>query len=561
MAYFRCTAVSGGSGVGNTIVVTCDAEFAGATVTLSDGTTTQTKSCPSSSPYEVEFNGVEEGTWTVSATYDGETYTETVVVANKPVYLSAAFSWKDWVTAGGLDPDDYDDLDDVFDDEAAVRRLMTIHSSADYIITSTTDNLKALDKICENETAMKWLGQSDYICDQLEEITGAVAKLLASDYWERYLKDHVPTMTSTTAPYGTASAYQPFDGTSSSASGTTFSYRFNNPTCVKKFICSAEGEATLSGSYNGSTYTDISDPAENTDYYFYYKITFASSKEVSTLQFYGRSTSLMVPKMTSNSSPYGTVGGIHASDYYEWKAFNQLNATYNDDWYAGSDAWVSYQFMHRVVSPKVIYIQNRNNSTPYAFSTFKIQGYNESTEEWEEISGTLYTTSQAQAAVSFFNTITTDNKKGYRTIRLLSGNTSSNSSIGVLQFYCNDYSEKEFESNVNKLWLFDHGLDLVTLDETGTVTIGDEMITLSAANAQASKSVDLTNYSMIYVKVGDNMSGTTALIAGTTASANLAAGYSPFMNVLSVASVNQSLATGVKMTSAGTCDILELWLE
>lgn len=130
-----------------------------------------------------------------------------------------------------------------------------------------------------------------------------------------------------------------------------------------------------------------------------------------------------------------------------------------------------------------------------------------------------------------------------------------------LQFYGVDYSEKEFEQGTTRKWLYDHGVELETIDITGTVTKDDDYITLSAANAQASHTLDLTDYDLLRVKVGDHMSGTTALIAGTTATANMTAANAPNNNSLNVSSVNQSLASGAKMTSVGPCDITELWLE
>ena len=56
MNYFRCTV--GGSGKGNTVTVTCAEEFAGLTITLFKTGKTYTKTCPSTAPYVVTFNGV-----------------------------------------------------------------------------------------------------------------------------------------------------------------------------------------------------------------------------------------------------------------------------------------------------------------------------------------------------------------------------------------------------------------------------------------------------------------------------------------------------------------------
>lgn len=71
---------SGGDGAD--LVVTCSDYFAGETITCSDGTTTYTETCPSSSPYIVTFKSIPTGTWTVSAEISGVTYSESVLIQN-----------------------------------------------------------------------------------------------------------------------------------------------------------------------------------------------------------------------------------------------------------------------------------------------------------------------------------------------------------------------------------------------------------------------------------------------------------------------------------------------
>ena len=79
---------------GATLEVTCDQDFAGLTITATDGTTTLSKTCPSSSPYIVEFDIPNEGTWTVSGIIDGMTFSTQIAVTidyaaeleNKKIY-------------------------------------------------------------------------------------------------------------------------------------------------------------------------------------------------------------------------------------------------------------------------------------------------------------------------------------------------------------------------------------------------------------------------------------------------------------------------------------------
>ena len=80
MAYFHCLIGGGSSGGGYTLTVTCDSQFAGTTITCTDGTTTLTTTCPSASPYEVEFDIPNGGDWTISGVVSGQTATTGVSI-------------------------------------------------------------------------------------------------------------------------------------------------------------------------------------------------------------------------------------------------------------------------------------------------------------------------------------------------------------------------------------------------------------------------------------------------------------------------------------------------
>lgn len=80
MAYFHCLIGGGSSGGGYELTVTCNAAFAGTTITCTDGVTTLTKTCPSTSPYEVEFDIPNGGDWTISGVVSGQTITTGVSI-------------------------------------------------------------------------------------------------------------------------------------------------------------------------------------------------------------------------------------------------------------------------------------------------------------------------------------------------------------------------------------------------------------------------------------------------------------------------------------------------
>lgn len=81
MAYFDCQIVQGGGGVTDIpLIVICTSAFAGLTISCTDGITTFTAQCPSSSPYTIQFDLPNAGTWTVSGTISGTTYSESIIV-------------------------------------------------------------------------------------------------------------------------------------------------------------------------------------------------------------------------------------------------------------------------------------------------------------------------------------------------------------------------------------------------------------------------------------------------------------------------------------------------
>lgn len=342
------------TGSGSSLIVTCSDQFAGKTITCTNGTKTYTRTCPSTSPYEVVFKGVAPGTWTVSGVVEGTTYSQQVVITDFDIILTTGFDYKQWVTLGGLDPEDYTDLEDVFADEVAVRRLMTIHASADYLIDCVTNKLNDIDAFCANDTAMKWIGLRDYVCDGLTAITGVEAKFLASQYWERYLKDHVPVMIAASAPYGTAfgsneatsaaenKPYKAFDGNDSTmwsidASHKTniyVGYIFNSPIRVNSIYYKTRNitalSARLEGSNNTTTGQDgtwtnlgaITSPTggyiniSNVNYYKAYRLYIVSETtssadhyggRIETLQFYGRALDEIVSTTPTDGRPYLTL--------------------------------------------------------------------------------------------------------------------------------------------------------------------------------------------------------------------------------------------------------------
>lgn len=87
--YFECIVGNGGGGGGIPLTVNCDSDFAGLTITATDGITTLTQQCPSTSPYTVEFEIPNGGSWDISGTISGIPITETILIQPFEVDLHA----------------------------------------------------------------------------------------------------------------------------------------------------------------------------------------------------------------------------------------------------------------------------------------------------------------------------------------------------------------------------------------------------------------------------------------------------------------------------------------
>lgn len=622
---FKCSLAHGGSGgaEGNTLIVTCDSAFAGHTISASKSGTTYTQTCPSSSPYTVTFHGLEAGTWTISAIVSGDTYSKAVTITDSTALLSYGFNWATWVTLGGLDPTDYSDLSDVFADEAAVRRLMLVHASADYLIDAVTGNVDVIDDFCADDTAMKWIGLCDYVCDGLTAIAGVETKFLASTYWERYLKDHVPTMTGNTAPYGTASAtnnstvaYKAFNGTNESGTSDAYEgsglnirleYEFPTPICVKKILVANRNYSTvyaienfkLQGSNDGVTWTDIGSftkadgvaneetfsAASNTTYFkklgIYITSTYDTSSthysRVGKLQFYGRSLNVSVPVMTNNTLPYGEAFADASEDasHYAYKAFDDVISASNYWGASGIEHQIGYKFDSKVCIKMVSIIPLQENGYDKAKNCI-LKGSDD---------GTTYN------RIDNFDTVfkannnldkqwfAIDSNSAYRHIIL--DVTSEYSSVWIheLQFYGVDYSEKEFETGSTKKWIYDHGVVLEPISEAittgGSITFNDDYIEINRNNASANCSVatdstvDLTGYSYLYAIVGIasgsalwHLIATSNRTAGTssaTAKADVNTASDDTKGGLDISSLNQALYLAVYAGNIAVQDLKELW--
>lgn len=313
--------------------LTADVTVSGAQGAISVVTSDNTIATASVSGSTVTISNVNEtsGSATITVSVAGTANYNAATDSTISVTASFYAFPDEWLISGGLNPSSYADLDAVLADETALRRLFTIHDSVDHLVThKTAIGTTNLTTILNNGYCAKWINLRDYALDTLYADSTLAGIMDTADkyfYGEwAYInntwqpKGNVPIMTSNTAPYGTASAYQVFDGNSSTAaSATNFSYQFTNPVCVKRFTSSVSG-GTLQGSNDGSTWTTISTPTSNTAYYLHYRVHYSSSTTVHTIQFYGRELKVSQSTQPTDGRKYLYVN----SEYYteEWGQYD-----------------------------------------------------------------------------------------------------------------------------------------------------------------------------------------------------------------------------------------------
>lgn len=452
------------------------------------------------------------------------------------------------------------------------------------------------------------------------------------DVWELQFyayapKGNVPVMTSATAPYGEASAsssYSPcppwhaFDGSDQIsgdnyvwASGdgvrvATLTYKSVSPIRVAMLMIQngiytqkSVKDFIFQGSNDGSTWENLlSDsnpstvgqknyytiPDANRNYYLYHRISVSNTHGsenilIANAQFYGRELSVSVPKMATNTTPYGEALGNRTDQY---KAFDP---TLTLGCYSANSAvgtYVGYRFISPCIAKMALVtrLDDANNHT--TIYTFKYQASNTgNTDDWHDISDVISYGGVQPKAVYLTNT---QDWLYYRII--ITGKSASVDSINIcgLNFFSFDYSEKEFEEGTTKKWLYDHGVELETISEvdnggsaTELIKNADSFEILATNNTSVIgtlfRSIDLSDYSQLRAKIGEKAVYGTGLYlvvlplnysigVHDDAIYTIGATNSPNNHALGVSSFNESKDVGVLLAGSVSDAIFkELWLE
>lgn len=583
-------------------VTTGDDELIGDSVKVTkDGTALEQTFDASKS---LTFHLPELGTWTVTNTNpdnSGSSEVTCEMYGRYSVAFSNDFTWKKWVTAGGLSADGYTSLADVLADEKAVRQLVTKHASADILAKAVIENRQGVRaKITASKTAMKWIGLRDYICDKLLADAGTQADFLASDHWRYILKDGVPYMTSSTSPYGevetTASAMAPYyaykafslppnqdrDSWAAPVGEQRIGYRFTTPICVKRvaltnrvqggtanrcvkdfvLVASNDGKTWDElGRFTGKNYegteahTDHFD-LKNDKYYLHYALRVLSSHDatyvgIGRLNFYGRSLNISVPAMTSDTAPWGKI--IYSS---QWdggsSAGRQAFSGADSSWYpspsdSSGKAYIGYVYPTPTRVRQVTFICHNGNQPETCVVERSDDG-----ERWEKASDEIRITVDNETKIHNVDA----SPARYWRIRNVSGNiyiaNQGGFNLRKVQFYGSNYSEYD-----DRTYLYDHGVEVLPITTTGAKN--PDAITLSAVSG-AKANTDVTSAKRLRASVGRDASGSVRLVCGSAFKA-ITSTDMPVSAYLDISSVNGSADVGIDMSSAGMFDIAEMWLE
>ena len=341
-------------------------------------------------------------------------------------------------------------------------------------------------------------------------------------------KGNVPILTgNTSTPYGygeafgdsyvdnTSAFYKSFDqdastAWSSSKTGTTnigafIGYKFPNPIKVKRVFIGPGWDQNyirwpftfkVQASNDGNTYVDISNnithndntmcyaDIDNNDYYLYYRVylinqthTTTYTGQFSEVQFFGRELTPCIPIMNNDSEREGALTKGGSTTLNNFKASADENySTYatNSAWSYTStgDCWITYTFSDdgQQCSKAVVRISYASGAA-YTGAKLKIQGTNDNGLTWTDLSSE-YTVNSIFEKPVLINLTTAEKYKAYRIyFNTQPHRYSSTYDINTLykfQLYSVDYSERDWDTNKPMRYIYDHGLELVSLDSNYT---------------------------------------------------------------------------------------------
>ena len=629
-------------------ISTSSSDLYSQTITIKKGSTvvgTTAFSAQGSATYTVH----ETGTYTCEC----EGYSGSAAVSAETTYsvtINAGLDLSAWITAGSttdypLNPSSYADFSALEADEAAVRQLMTVHASVDYLAQATAGD-SLMQSVINSDVCAKWINLSDYALDTLYANSDIADEMDTADkyfYGEWGIVDstttpptwgalgNIPIMTDFSAPYGTClydsyysgnQAYKAFDGNTSdywmsnsnSASGGQYiGYSFPYPVNVRRLHHALEHDdsatavSTMRVEYSddNSTWTSTNDTytigqttgnydksidVTDSGYHMHWRVYCqgsdgASRVRTTTLQFYGRELTPLVPTMTADDKPKGQASAKSVYNdsalYKAYKAFDGDDSTY---WLSANGetdgtAYVEYRFGEKV-KPMMYKVKAGLTGGTASQNSIKIESSDDNfTSDITDLAGTLTFALEATkiGAISGASA-----KKDFR-VRILAFNYVNGASVvHTFQVFGMDYSEKEFAQGSTRKTIYDHGVELEAIDNATYLTKKDYEIESTATDTTllgaifTTNTLPLNDYDYIYAKYGSvgqfaypnvavsllAVSQKTNINTGTVAYKYSTASQLPDMLPCDLGQVTQSLYVAVGTHDNGNkISVKEIWLE
>lgn len=452
--------------------------------------------------------------------------------------------------------------------------------------------------------------------------------------WEYILKDKVPVMTSANAPYGTvnrSSAYQNSQegwtafanlaspnvwtqANSDAGKDGWVSYEFTNPINIRvgafrsvnhtgyiglefKVQYLDESDNTWKDACDYQTVNDVTDwiyvPLQDKGYHKSWRMYLKGYKFLvgGWCQFYGRSLNVSVPAMKGNNDPFGEVFSnsvmqISGYDFSAFQAFTGITVTNTSStvnrWTAGQnkkDATIGYSFKKpvKVSNIKFTVLTSTQGS---CLKNYILEASNDNfvSEVKELYTGSVNNNTTGDG---IFVNIDINPDKEYKSYRIKCVDTWQSQgyiALSGIQFYGVDYSEREFEDGSTMKYLYDHGVELETVnkvDVSSVITKNADSIDIKINSVSASaysriySECDLANIDLIRVRVGNKYSlGSNGFIIVN--STDPATGGESFVAISdipnnSVLAINKKYTgnkfVAIRFQAVGDAEITEMWLE
>ena len=537
-----------------TINLTLAVDFIGETITCVNGGTTISKTASSTS---MVFSVPTTGTWVISGTISGQTYSVNAVVSSLSTPVSVTLETipdgstvtptddiQIWLNCAGIyDKTSYTTLADVLADHDTLQRVISDENATDYLVrsktwinkniipamTSETSPSGQVDKSAENSTCKAWMAFN------LSEVEGWLSQnstpYIQSNAWVSYeftspqivRKASAILCVGSTAGNTVSGKIQAYDGSNwvdvsevfslTSAVGNTLKYADvntnGNSYSKYRWICTT---ATSTNSTHGlklQLYTYPNGITEDATAMRYIgKRNYAANTlladedwydAIQSSDYYESVTGSQVPIMTDDTHPSGEVvySTLYSSNQAYWAFDGNVSTVVNIQNQVGS--YIGYIFDHPVLLTRIfVDHQGSNHST-----SFKLQ-YTDDGTNWSDldVSWTLNSATSAEVLIPY----STTKHLGYRVMETVKSASWNWMPFASITFYGrSDVSEDYidiYSAASDTVYYLDNGspVTVCTTDTSGYGTVSRSSLPAGTYTLYSTVADNPSNLSADYSK-------------------------------------------------------------